>query len=163
GALRLTAGIPASSLVLRYDFLAALVVPAPGGDDFIREGARVGRLGGQPVTAEGKLILRLAADFVFQSEVLSSESHVHGCRAVAIEEQGARIIAGLHRNVLHVFDTARDLHVLAIGRDALSRLVDRLQAGAAIAVHRGASDFNGKARDECGHARDVPSLLTLLL
>ena len=57
-------------------------------------------------------------------------------RAVAVEEARAGVEAGLHRDVVHVLDAAGDLHVLALGGDALGGLVDGLEAGAADAVDR---------------------------
>ena len=50
-----------------------------------------------------------------------------------------------------------------LGGDALGRLVDRLQAGAADAVDRDAADLDRQAGDQGGHAGDVVALLALLL
>ena len=80
-----------------------------------------------------------------------------------IVEARAEIEAGFHGDVLHVLDAAGDLHVLAAGGDALGRLVDRLQAGAAVAIDGRAADLDRKAGDEGGHAGDVETLLAFLL
>ena len=81
-------------------------------------------------------------------------------RAVAVEVARAGVEAGLHRDVVHVLDAAGDLHVLAAGRDALGRLVDRLQAGAAqLRLTVRAADLDRQPGDEGGHAGDVVALL----
>ena len=59
---RLQAGVAADALVLGQQLLAALLVAAPGRDDLARERARVGRLGGALMAAQGELVLLLAAD-----------------------------------------------------------------------------------------------------
>src|SRR5207245_2372537 len=64
---------------------------------------------------------------------------------------------------LHVLDAACYLHVLAVGRHALRRLVDRLEAGAAQAVDRRPAHLDRQAGDQSRHAGNVVALLALLL
>ncbi len=84
--------------------------------------------------------------------------------AVVIEQARAGVEAGFHRDVVHVLDAAGDLHVLAVGGDALGGLVDRLQAGAAqLRLTVTPPTSMGRPAIRRGHAGDVEALLALLL
>src|SRR2546422_9646202 len=107
---------------------------------------------------EREFILLASADAVFAGKILGRESHIQSCLAMAIEEAGAGIEAGFHGNMMHVLDPAGDLNVLAVGRDALSGLVDGLQAGAAVAIDRDASHLDGQTADQGRHASYIVSL-----
>src|SRR6266852_4761220 len=114
------------------------------------------------MTLEREFILLLSADAILASQILGREAHVQSCLAMAIEEARAGIEAGLHRDMMHVLDPAGDLNVLAVGRDALSGLVDGLQAGAAVAIDRDASHLDGQTAYQGRHASHVVPLLALL-
>jgi hypothetical protein len=65
--------------------------------------------------------------------------------------------------VVHVLQSADDLHVLGAGQHGVSRLVDRLQAAAAQAIDGRPADAGGQPGDQADDARDVETLLALLL
>src|SRR6266852_2760924 len=114
------------------------------------------------MTLEREFILRLSADAILASQILGREAHVQSCLTMAIEEAWAGIEAGCRGNVMHMLDAAGDLNVLAVGRDALSRLVNGLQAGAAVAIDRDASHLDGQTAYQGRHASHVVPLLALL-
>ena len=64
-----------------------------------------------------------------------------------------------HRQVLHVLEAADDLHVFHTGRNGVGRLVNRLQAAAAKAIHRAAASSDRQS----GHERDGPRRVVTLL
>ena len=97
------------------------------------------------MAAQGELVLLTPADLVFAGQVLGGQAHLLGGDAVAELETRAEVKAGLHRDVLHVLDAARDLHIVHAGHDALGRLVDRLEAGAAQAIDGGRRHFDREA------------------
>src|SRR6266478_54256 len=114
------------------------------------------------MTLEREFILLLSADAEFAGKILGREAHVQSCLAMAIEEARTRIEAGFHGNVMHMLDAAGDLDILAVGRDALSRLVNGLQAGAAVAIDRDAAHLDGQAANQGRHASHVVALLAFL-
>src|SRR5437867_5647900 len=97
------------------------------------------------MAAQGELVLLAPADLVFEGQVFRGQAHVQDRRAMAIEKARAWIKARLHGNVVHVLDAAGNLHVLATGRDALGRLMNRLQAAAAVAIDRATPYLDGQA------------------
>src|SRR5271165_6721854 len=62
-----------------------------------------------------------------------------------------------------MFDTPRDLHIFAVGGDALGGLVDCLETRTAVAADAGAGDLHRKVGDEGGHFGDIEVLFLLLL
>ncbi len=114
------------------------------------------------MAAQGELVLLAPPDAVTDRQVLGRHAHHQGRLAVAVKVARADIDACLHRDVVHVLDTARDQHFLAVGGDALGGLVHRLQAGAAVAVDGDAADRDREARDEGRHAGDVEALFAFL-
>ena len=114
------------------------------------------------MAAQGKLVLSAAADLVPERQVLSRYPHVQRGRAVPKEIARVGGKTGFHGDMVHVLDAAGNLHILAMGGDALRRLVDRLETGTAIAIDRDAGDFDRKVGDERGEAGDVVTLFSLL-
>ena len=81
----------------------------------------------------------------------------------AVEQLGVQVDPGVHRNVLHVFQAADDLHVLEAGHDGVRGLVDGLQARAAQAIDRRAAGVRRQAGHQPHDAGGVHALLALLL
>ncbi len=79
------------------------------------------------------------------------------------KQRRRRVVVLRHRHVVHVFDPAGDLNILAAGRYAHRTVVDRLQARRTVAIDRHAGRFNRQPRDQTGNPGHVETLLALLL
>ena len=115
------------------------------------------------MTAQGELVLLLAGNALRLGQEFGGDAHRQRPLGRVGEEFWVQVQAGIHGDVLHVLQSADDLHVLAAGHDRMSGLVDRLQARTAKPVDRG----GGRGAGQAGHQRhgpgDVEALLALLL
>ena len=97
------------------------------------------------------------------SEELGCHAHHQGGFAGPLEKLGVDIEAVVHRQVLHMFQAADDLHVFKAGDDRVGRLVDGLQAAAAKTIDGGPAGGDRQAGQEGDGAGGVQPLLARLL
>ena len=94
------------------------------------------------MTPQGEFVLCASADLVLEGQILSRQTHVQSRRTVPIEIPRVGGEARLLWDVVHMFDATGDLHIFAVGRDTLRCLMNGLEAGATVAVDRGAGNLN---------------------
>ena len=125
---RFHAGVGAHALIEVDQDAVALFVATPDRQHLALEFAFGLCGGGQLMTAQGELVLLFARDALRLRQELGGDAHRQGALGSAMKQLGIQVNAGVHRNVLHVFQAADDLHVFEAGHDGVRRLVDRLQA-----------------------------------
>ena len=139
------------------------VVPAPGRDHFGLEGSGRSGCSCKLVTATGEFILFGSSNPILGCQIFGGQAHVHDRLAVFPEQSRGRIVVLGHRDMVHVFDAAGQLDILATGHDAHCRIIDRLQARCTIAINRDAPGFDRQPGHQQGDPGDVESLFALLL
>ena len=95
----------------------ACFVSTPDWHNFFLEFTGSRSCGGFLVTVEGKLILRLAADALRLRQKLRRDAHVQSALAGDVKQLGIEVDTRVHGDVVHVFQPAHNLHVLAAGQD----------------------------------------------
>ena len=158
-------GVGADALVAVDQNPMALFVAAVDRHDLAFELARVVSGGGLLMAAKRESVLSSREMPCVWARNSAVTPIISAPLRGAMEQLGVEVHAVVHRQVLHVFQPADDLHVFAAGHDGVRRLIERLQAAAAQSIDRWLRPPRSAARhqaDRAGHVQPCSSVCCVL-
>src|SRR5690606_1793494 len=105
----------------------------------------------------------LATDALRLGQKLSGYPHHQRALAGAVEHLGIEVDVCVHGDVVHVLQTANDLHVLRASDNGVRRLAERLETAPTETVDGSGSRLDGDTGHQGDCPCDIQSLLALLL